>query len=203
MIEYFYAILPLVIQYKYLAVFTALTIAGFGVPIPEEATIVVSGYLAAIGQMDPVFTLVVCYVGVLTGDLVTYFMGRYAGRWFLGSRLMRWLINRQKLAQAQYYYRRYGPRALLLARQAPGLRFPTYFTSGMLKVRLFDFLLYDSAAALVSMPVVFFITYFFGPRVTQALSLIVHIGNVTTIAVLSIAGLLAAYFIYRKYFRSS
>ncbi len=203
MVDYLDLILPLVIEYKYLAVFLALTVAGCGVPIPEELTIVVSGYLAAIGQMDFWMTLFICYLGVLSGDLVTYFTGKYAGRWFLGSRLMRWLVSRKKLAQAQFYYRRYGPRALLVARQAPGLRYPTFFTAGMLNMRLMDFILYDSVAGLISMPLAYLISYYFGPRITETISLVTQIGNITTISVLTLLVLGGAgYYFYYKYYKN-
>ncbi len=197
MIDYFYLLLPVVVEYRYLAVFTVLVIAGLGVPIPEELSIVISGYLVATGRMDFWLTLAVCYAGVLAGDLVTYFLGRYAGRWFLGTPLLRLLLRRRQLAQAQYYYRRYGPRALLLARQAPGIRFPAFFTAGMLKMRLTDFLLFDSMAGLISMPLAYLIAYFWGPRVTQALALIVRIGDLTTFVVIALILLLVVFLVIR------
>ncbi|MGM0381400.1 MAG: DedA family protein [bacterium] len=201
MIEYLKFILPLVIEYRYLAVFAALTVAGLGVPLPEEVTIVISGYMVATGRMDFWFTFFVCYSGVIAGDLVTYFLGRYTGRWFLGTWIMKWIVSRKRLAQAQYYYRRYGPRALLVARQAPGIRFPAFFTAGMLKMRLFDFLKYDSAAGLISMPVVYIIAYTFGPRITSALALVVKIGDITTQVLLGLAGLVGLSWLvyYLKY----
>ncbi len=183
MIDYFHLLLPVVAEYRYFAVFTVLVIAGIGVPIPEELSIVVSGYLVATGRMDFWLTLGVCYVGVLAGDLVTYFLGRYGGRWFLGTPLLRFLIRRRHLAQAQYYYRRYGPRVLLAARQAPGLRFPAFFTAGLLKMRLSDFLMFDSVAALVSMPLAYFTAYLFGPRITRTFAVVVKIGDIGTLLV--------------------
>ncbi|MFP4687407.1 MAG: DedA family protein [bacterium] len=181
MLDYFYFALPVVIEYRYLAVFLALTVAGLGVPIPEELSIVVSGYMVATGRMEFWFTFVVCYAGVLAGDLVTYALGRFGGRIFLGSRFLRIFISKRRLGQAQYYYRRYGPRSLLVARQAPGLRFPSFFTAGLLKMNLSSFLKYDCFAALISMPLAYLLAYYFGP---SALNYIVRIGNITTLTVL-------------------
>ncbi len=203
MLAYLEFILPLVIEYRYFAVFVALTVAGLGVPLPEEVTIVISGYMVATGRMEFWFTFFVCYAGVLAGDLITYFMGRYTGRWFLGTWIMKWIVSRKRLAQAQYYYRRYGPRALLAARQAPGIRFPAFFTAGMLKMRLVDFLKYDAAAGLISMPVVYFIAYIFGPRITSALALVMRIGDITTqvllvLIVIALLGWLVYYLKFQK-----
>ena len=181
MADYFYFLLPIIIEYKYLAIFLALTSAGFGVPIPEEMTIIISGYLVATGRMEFWITFMVCYGGVLSGDLVTYALGRYGGRIFLGSKFLQIFISKKRLGQAQYYYRRYGPRSLLIARQAPGIRFPAFFTAGLLKMRLVSFLKYDCAAALVSMPIAYLIAYYFGPRIQKTLSVVVNLRNIATI----------------------
>lgn len=203
MLEYLQFLLPYVVEFKYIAVFGALVGAGFGIPIPEEATLVLSGYMVSIGQMNLGITLLVCYLGVLGGDIVTYFMGRYGGRWVLGTRLFRLIISRKQLSQAQYYYRRYGPRSLLLARQMPGVRFPAFFSAGLLKVSFWRFLLFDAFAAMVSMPVVFFIAYYFGHRIGDALSMVRRLGDITTIGLggLAVIGLIA-FFVYRRWFRT-
>lgn len=200
MLEYLTWLLPYVVRFKYLAIFCALVGAGFGIPIPEEATLVLSGYMVAIDQMHFVLTLLVCYVGVLGGDIVTYVMGRYGGRWVLGTRAFRWIISRKQLSQAQYYYRRYGPRSLLLSRQVPGLRFPAFFSAGLLKVNFWRFLAFDSMAALISMPVVFFTAYYFGPRIQDAIAIVTRIGDVTLIGVVSVLVLvLVAWYGYRRW----
>lgn len=198
-LEYFFY---LVVRYKYLAVWTALTAAGFGVPIPEEMTIVVGGYLAAHGFMQVGLTLLVCYVGVLSGDVVTYCIGRYGGRPALNSRWTRWLISRRQLAEVQYYYRRYGPASLLVARQLPGIRFPAFFTAGMLRMRFWRFLLYDAAAACISMPIVFFASYLFLPQLQGALRLVLTVRNVTsTVVLILLLGGLAVFFVYLAWTR--
>lgn len=175
--------------YRYLAIFVALTAAGFGVPIPEEVTIVLGGYLTAVGQLELVPALLVCYAGVLTGDVVTYTIGRFFGSRFLRSKYARWVIRRKRLEQVQYYFRGYGPYYLLGARQVPGLRFPSFFTAGMLEMRFSRFLLYDGIAALISMPVVFSIAYYFGPRLRETINLVLKIQNVSFITGLSLLGL--------------
>lgn len=182
-------VLPYFVEYRYLAIFLALTSAGFGVPVPEELTIVLSGYLAAIGMLHPGLTLLVCYFGVLAGDLVTYFLGRLGGSRFLDSRYARWIISEKKLEQVQYYYRGYGPYYLLGARQLPGLRFPSFFMAGMVRMRFWKFLVYDALAALVSMPVAFGVAYYFGPQFGDAIQVILKIRNLSLVVGLVIIGL--------------
>lgn len=198
MLEYLMYLAPYMFQYKYFAVFGALVIAGFGVPIPEEATLILSGYMVSQGLMDFTGTFAVCYAGVIGGDLVTYVLGRYGGRWVLGTRFSRWLVSRRRLSNAQYYYRRYGPRFLLFARQMPGVRFPAFFTAGMLKMPLSRFLLFDAFAGLISMPVVFLISVYFGQHLQKSISLVSKIGDFTTFILGILLGLVViSFFIYR------
>jgi len=202
--EYLAFLFPYVLRFKYFAIFGALVIAGFGIPIPEEATLILSGYMVSQGLLEFATTLTVCYLGVIGGDLVTYAMGRYGGRWMLGTRFSRWLIPRQRLSDAQFYYGRYGPRFLLLARQIPGLRFPAFFTAGMLKMVLSRFLIYDSLAALISMPVVLLISIYFGSRLNQTIELVTQIGDYATFVVGGfIVCLLVGYLIYRAFNRKT
>lgn len=171
-------VFPYFVEYRYLAIFFALTAAGFGVPLPEELTVVLSGYLTAINHLNLGLALIVCYLGVLTGDVVTYCLGRFGASYFLETRYARWIISRKKLEQVQYYYRGYGPYYLLAARQLPGLRFPSFFSAGMVKMNFFKFLAFDALGAMVSMPIIFTVAYYFGPRLEQAISLVLKIRDI-------------------------
>lgn len=193
-------VLPYFVEYRYLAIFLALTSAGFGVPLPEELTIVLSGYLSAIGLLNPGLALLVCYLGVLAGDFVTYFLGRLGGGRFLESRYARWIISRKQLEQVQYYYRGYGPYYLLGARQLPGLRFPSFFMAGMVRMRFWKFLVYDAVAALFSMPVAFGVAYYFGPRLGDALEVILKIRNAGFVIGLVTVGLMVLVLFFYWYF---
>jgi len=178
-LEYLGYLLPYFLRYRYLAIFLALTAAGFGVPVPEEITILLSGYLTAIGHLSLGLALLICYLGVLAGDLVTYAFGRFGASRILESQYFRRIVSPKQLEQVQYYYRGYGPYYLLGARQIPGLRFPSFFVAGMVRMHFGKFLLFDSMAALVSMPVVFVIAYYFGPRFKAAVNLVLEIRDVT------------------------
>jgi membrane protein DedA with SNARE-associated domain len=192
------------VEYRYLAIFTALTVAGFGVPLPEELTIVVSGYLTAIGHLHFGLALPVCYAGVLAGDIITYCIGRFGASRILESKYGRWVLSAKQLEQVRYYYRGYGPYYLLGARQIAGLRFPSFFTAGMVRMNFFKFLLFDGLAALISMPVVFLIAYYFGPRLQDAIKLVLDLRDVTFIigivvlAVGTLGGLIYWYWIRKK-----
>jgi membrane protein DedA with SNARE-associated domain len=200
-LEYLGYLLPYFVRYRYLAIFFALTTAGFGVPIPEELTIIISGYLTALGHLHLGLALLICYLGVLAGDLVTYSLGRFGASRFLESRYSRWIITPKQLEQVQYYYRGYGPYYLLGARQVPGLRFPSFFVAGMVRMHFGKFLLFDSLAAMVSMPVVFVIAFYFGPQLENAVNLVLNIRDVTFTVGLAGVAIAVLLFVLYWYFR--
>jgi membrane protein DedA with SNARE-associated domain len=76
-------------HFRYLGIFSALLLASLGVPIPEEITIIAGAVLAHEGLARWWLALPVCIVGVLTGDIVLYWIGRH---W--GESVMRWRIVR-------------------------------------------------------------------------------------------------------------
>jgi membrane protein DedA with SNARE-associated domain len=201
--EFLLYLLPYFVEYRYLAIFTALTSAGFGVPLPEELTIVVSGYLTAIGHLHFGLAVLICYAGVLTGDVITYCIGRFGASRILESKYGRWVISTEQLEKVRYYYRGYGPYYLLGARQVAGLRFPSFFTAGMVRMNFFEFLLFDGLAALFSMPVVFMIAYYFGPHLQDAINLVLDLRDMTFvigifILVVGALGSLIYWYLFRK-----
>jgi hypothetical protein len=50
--EVFEFLMPIFTEYGYLAVFVMLLICGFGVPVPEDVTLVTGGVIAGLGHAD-------------------------------------------------------------------------------------------------------------------------------------------------------
>jgi membrane protein DedA with SNARE-associated domain len=71
--------------------------------------------------------------------------------------------------------RRHGHRAIFYARFVAGLRALVYLTAGSLGVSPLRFFLYDLAGAVISVPVVVTLGYFFGNELEAALR---YIGGV-------------------------
>ncbi|MDD2343798.1 MAG: DedA family protein, partial [Tolumonas sp.] len=55
-------------DYGYVAVFVMLLLCGFGLPIPEDITLVAGGIIAGLGYADVHTMFAVCMAGVLIGD---------------------------------------------------------------------------------------------------------------------------------------
>ncbi|SSZ29681.1 Uncharacterised protein [Aggregatibacter aphrophilus] len=59
-----------------------LIICGFGVPIPEDITLVSGGVISGLGYANVHIMLVVSLFGVLLGDGTMYWLGRIYGTKF-------------------------------------------------------------------------------------------------------------------------
>ncbi|OOF69806.1 DedA family protein [Rodentibacter caecimuris] len=143
-------------DYGYWAVLFVLIICGFGVPIPEDITLVSGGVIAGLypNEINVHVMLIVSMIGVLVGDSCMYWLGRIYGVKILRFRLMRKLVTLQRLKMVREKFERYGSRVLFVARFLPGLRAPIYVISGITRrVSYFRFLLIDFFAAIISAPI--------------------------------------------------
>ena len=133
-----------------------LIICGFGVPIPEDITLVSGGVIAGLypESVNSHLMLVVSMIGVLAGDSTMYWLGRIYGTRILRFRPMRKLVTLERLKMVREKFAQYGNRVLFVARFLPGLRAPIYMVSGITRrVSYTRFVLIDFCAAIISVPI--------------------------------------------------
>lgn len=143
-------------DYGYWAVLFVLIICGFGVPIPEDITLVSGGVIAGLypESVNSHLMLLVSMIGVLAGDSCMYWLGRIYGTRILRFRPMRKVLTLQRLKMVREKFAQYGNRVLFVARFLPGLRAPIYMVSGITRrVSYTRFVLIDFCAAIISVPI--------------------------------------------------
>ena len=148
-------------EFTYLGVFLILFVAGLGVPIPEELPIMAGGVLAHEGVVRWWLMLPVCVLGVLSGDVVLYWIGRHWGERVLSWRVVRFVMSREREESLKAAYRRHGVKIVFTARHVMGLRAAAFLTAGFARVPFGKFLAVDAAAAMVGVPVSFGLAFFF------------------------------------------
>ncbi len=154
-------LLSIFIGNGYLAVFLVLLICGFGVPIPEDISLVAGGIISGLGHTDVNVMVLVGLAGVLAGDATMFIIGRVFGTKVLKWKVVARIMTPQRYSAVQDKFSRYGNRVMFVARFLPGLRSPIYLTAGMSRrVSFLQFLLLDGAAALISVPVWVYLGYF-------------------------------------------
>ncbi len=80
----------LVEHFTYLGIFALLLLGSLGVPIPEEMPIIAAAVLSHAGLVRWWLALFVCFLGVLSGDVVLYWTGRHWGEPILRSGSSSW-----------------------------------------------------------------------------------------------------------------
>lgn len=138
----------------YLAVFVVLLACGFGLPVPEDVTLVAGGIIAGLGYADLRFMMAVGFAGVLLGDTSMFLIGHQLGARALQRPWVRRILSQRRQARVEQMFDRYGSRLMFIARFLPGLRAAVFVTAGMTRrVSFFRFILMDGLAALISVPV--------------------------------------------------
>jgi membrane protein DedA with SNARE-associated domain len=143
--------LETILRYGLVAVFLALMLTPFGLPIPEDVSLLAAGILTATGHAALPQALIVGYIGVLGGDIISWTFGRRVGLQPTG--FIARLVGPEDIARIERFYRRYGSWAIVIARQFPGMRMPAFFFAGASGVSLPRFLLLDGGAAIITVGV--------------------------------------------------
>ena len=150
-------------DYGYFAVLFVLIICGFGVPIPEDITLVSGGIIAGLypEEVNVHIMLAVSMFGVLFGDSIMYWLGRIYGIRILRFRFVRKFLTLKRMRMVRAKFEQYGNRVLFVARFLPGLRAPIYMVSGITRrVSYTRFILLDFFAAIISVPVWVYLGYY-------------------------------------------
>lgn len=196
--EVFNALLPIFTEYGYIAVFTMLLICGFGVPVPEDVTLVTGGVIAGLGYADVHTMFAVGMAGVLVGDGLVFTVGRFKGERVMQFRTVQRVITPARFHAAQETFHKYGRWVMFVARFLPGLRTPVFFTAGMSKrVSYPTWFLMDGVAALISVPIWVYLGYF-GARNFDWMFSILHRFQYGIFTLLGVGAAILGYRWWRK-----
>jgi membrane protein DedA with SNARE-associated domain len=157
-------------HFTYPGVFLVLLATGVGAPIPEELPIAIAAVMARWEVMGWPGALLACLAGVLTADMLLYWVGRHFGRRILQWPAARRILTPAREARVMEAYHRHGLKFVVLARLVMGLRAAAFLTAGLVRVPFPRFLLVDLAAVLLSVPLSFGVAYALADSVAAALA---------------------------------
>ncbi len=169
----------------YLIFFLLFLATGFGLPLPEDIPLLVAGYMCSASIYDhPQIEIMipVCLVAIVGSDLVLYLAGRKFGHKLLRKRFVGRILSRKRLLKAELEIVRHGGKFVFVARFLPGLRAPAFFASGVFKVPVARFLLYDGLAAMISVPTILMLGAIFATELDHARQQIVK-GQTWTVGI--------------------
>lgn len=142
-----------------------LIASGFGLPMPEDIPLLASGLLCYLGKVPLVVMIPATFVAVLGADCLIYGLGRRFGDRVPRLPVLRTFLSPDRLAAAQGSFHKHGGKTLFVARFLPGLRAPIFFSAGLFKLPFWKMLVFDGGAALISVPTLVLVAYFFGGQI--------------------------------------
>ncbi len=147
--------------YGYFMVFGVLILCGFGLPIPEDISLVSGGIISGMGHANVHVMFIVGLAGVLIGDTIVYNLGKLFGERVMQKKLVGRLIPEKRYNAIRGWFATYGRIVIFAARFMPGLRTPIFATAGITRFISYPrFILIDGFAALISVPFWVYIGYF-------------------------------------------
>jgi membrane protein DedA with SNARE-associated domain len=162
-------LLSLLTSHVYAKLAGILLLCGLGVPIPEDISLISAGYLAHLGTVELHSVFLVCFAAVLGGDALAFTLGRSFGTKLLASRFGHRYFTPRRQRRVRAYFRTYGSKVVFIARFLPGLRFSIFLSAGMLHVRPYVFIVYDALAALISVPFLVYLAWYFGDHIDHVI----------------------------------
>jgi membrane protein DedA with SNARE-associated domain len=182
-------------QYGYFVLLAGLFAESMALPFPGELAMAISGHMSSLGNMNILIVLLCSYLGAVGGTMVTYYLGYRLGTPFFTKYGKYVLLNEERISAITKWFDRFGNKLLLVSYFIPGLRHFTGYMSGILRVRLGVFIVYNFTGGLAWVLTYVMIGKLFGNKIEQLLHLVSHY-SMAAIIVLSIGA--AAVFLIKR-----
>jgi len=135
-------------HFPYLGIFLLLILGGIGLPFPEDATLLLSGFLMAHYVIKPLPAFLVVYSGLLISDFSLYLVGKKYGRRIVEHKRFRKIISPIRLSKLEEKFKKWGSLVVFLGRHIFGFRAQIFLVSGVMKMSATKFLVADAISVL-------------------------------------------------------
>lgn len=169
-------VLPILQKYHLLGMFVMLLACGFGFPLPEDVVLIAGGFLASEQPQGSILqSVIVAYCGVIIGDSIMYYIGYRLGHRVLTWPRLRFLFPPERRARVERAFQKWGAYAVFFGRFAAGIRAAVFLTAGSMRIPYRTFFVFDSLAAMLSVPLFIWLGFEFAAHREQLFSVIATI----------------------------
>ena len=142
--------------------------------------------------------LIVCFVGVLSGDTALYWIGHHWGERIMDWRLIRLVLTPEREKVLVESFHRHGVKLVFTARFVAGFRAAVFLTAGIAGISFWRFLFVDFVAALVGVPLGFGVAYLFTDQLPAIVRGVHEVQKLLALAGMVLLAAVIGYAAYRK-----
>ena len=182
----------------YAGIFILLILGEIGLPFPEDATLILSGFFIAQKVTRPLPTIMVVYCGLLLTDFSLYWVGKKYGRKVVEHRRFHRILSAERLLTLEEKFKKWGIYVVFVGRHFLGIRAQIFLAAGVMRMSTLKFIMADAASAILTMTLMVGIGFLGGNSIEilqKDVKRIEHIG------ILILAILFTGWIVY-KYFKN-
>jgi len=183
-------------HFPYLGLFSLLLLGGIGFPFPEDATLMLCGFLISAKVVKPIHALLVIYSGLLMADFILYTFGKKYGRRIVTHKRFHKIISPERLSILEEKFNKRGILFILIGRHLVGLRAQIFLAAGVMKMPTVKFLIADAVSSLLTIAVMVGIGYVGGNSLQVIRK---DITKIEHIAILLIIILIVTWLLFRHF----
>ena len=140
----------LIQQFPYLGLFTLLVLGTLGFPFPEDAILILTGFLVANQTIRPMPAFLAIYSGLLVTDFLLFSFGKKYGRKLVEHKRFRRITSPERLLKIEEKLKKWGILVIFLGRHLLIMRGQIFLAAGAMKMSLGKFLLADALSSLIT-----------------------------------------------------
>ncbi len=139
----------------------------FGFFLPGDSLLFSAGLLASTGTLDIWVLLIIIPIAAALGDSIGYWFGSWVGPRIF-TKEDSFFFNKKHIVRTEQFYKKYGAKAIVLARFIPVVRTFVPIVAGVGSMRYTTFLTYNIIGGLLWGVGVTLLGYFLGTAFPQA-----------------------------------
>jgi membrane protein DedA with SNARE-associated domain len=124
-----------------------------GFPFPEDAVLILGGFMVQTGVVQPLPALIVISGGMLLTDFFLYSVGRKYGRKIVTHKRFRRIISTRRLRRLEGIFKKWGVLVIFLGRHLVGIRSQIFLVAGVLKMPRPRFIVADAVSSMVTIAI--------------------------------------------------
>lgn len=185
----------------YVIISVIMLLSSFGLPLPEEVTIVALGLIVHMGKYPELYppppgmeiqplniytAMTVCFLAVLISDFIVYYIGKKFGDSPWLHKFFRRYLGENSLEKSRTMIHKHRFLVPAIFRFTPGVRFPGHLSCGMMGISPWTFLAADGLAALLSVPTQVYLFAHYGEVILSTIKQVKHYALIIILIVLAL-----------------